>query len=170
MEVRRRLIPDYFEKDFGFMATKKKTIARYYPINSFSKLSLKEQTDGRWVVYLLKKGEKSKIVRRFAHDKGDDADQYCRNMAETFGQMTPKVTLVERQPEKMGELDQYRHDKIVFIKGQLEGQGQLNKEVFLDMFDILLQQHKAIAWLSRMVSTLSAQVATLERQVQAGGS
>lgn len=92
-------------------------------------------------------------------------------MAGTFGQMTPKVTLAEKEPEpqpetRMNEFEQYRADKIEFMKNQLEGASVLNKELFLDMFDIILQQHKSIAWLNRMVSTMSADIATLQIMIE----
>src|SRR6266545_2971828 len=86
-----------------------KVKGQHFRINNHSKLSLSQQTDGRWFIYLLKEGEKSKIVKTFQKDKHTEAIGYCESRAEIASRIrvktkdfpkefTPsetKVTLVE---------------------------------------------------------------------------
>jgi hypothetical protein len=86
-------------QEINDMANRRNPSAEYYRINDTTKLSLVQRTNGRWIIYRLTEGEKSKQIRGFAEGKYDIARQYCldkQKAADTIKVRTKrtKVTLV----------------------------------------------------------------------------
>lgn len=164
-------------REISDMVIKRNPNAEHFQINKDSKLSLTQsKTSKRYTVYLLRKGQKSKQIRYFEPDEHARARQYCLDKVKALSEggikykkrprkvekdkrqprKGTKVTLVslEENPITPSELDDYRYNKLGFIKEAVRTQSTIVKESILDLIDILLQHHQTLSNLENRVERL----------------
>jgi hypothetical protein len=135
-----------------------------FNIDETSKLVLKEQKDGRFFIYLLEKGQKSRVIRRFAARKYNDAYEYCKTEQHIRIPVEVKPLIKIRVP---------RQAKVTLAQADAPYlQRPVETKVTLDEgepLSIKARLHVLYSMMNRL-ATLAERVERLERELGVGES